>query len=892
MNLLAATRFSFPAEASGLWTKSDGLPAPDDPQFAEQAARFLADHPVTSPAKREPTPWDTSDTASRQCKCLAYLAGGKAAGRQAVAQLCVTQAMQMLWSLPIRTGHGQSLDRVFCAAAGSLAFTGAIVRREAKPGSVVHATATQWLHTGAAGKVKDAERKVGQAILTAAGVDMAALALHGSDEAFFAGIDLTRPDLRVVAERVTAGDYEQAKRAYADALAERFSIRRGWPDIHFDKRTDLAEADDICRNVFMLQAHMFRRMDYGAEVDWALVVDQDVESRVWMNAHPWMWALLNAYQKTHDDKYVEHLCRLFRSWYQASPPTFQRTGAQWRTLETGNRIGQKWTSVLLALAEHPIFRRECLYLMARSMHEHGEYLSMYAAGGGNWLQVESSGLACAALLFPEFKLSPTFYDVAMHRLAWVNARAFLPDGFQSECSPGYHQFPLMGMAGALRLAKFLDRTVPESFMQQYEAAVDALQHIAYPDRTLPMLSDWNPGRASAVEVLQTGAEVFGRQDFLWLASRGRQGSPPGHTSHDFTHAGYCVMRDQWGPDGQMLVFDAGAFGAGHQHEDKLNFVFYAGGRELIGDPGIYSYKRDEFEPYWRGSWSHNTMMVDGLSQHRALGPAEAMPDPDRRFVRGKGFDFAVGWYRRAYSPRGAQVWKAQRPAATASPAVVLRNVQHQRCIFSAKGRFAVVCDRVTGEGEHQLDLLFHPAPLVSDSETNRTVRPATLTIKGDRSVITTESNAANVAILPVQGGEYEALDLIGRKNPVRGWFALLGVQPSHDIVYRWRGRLPRHCETVIQPLPAGEARPLTVASRTVTCGGPQTCAAVACGGDLFLIAYDGPAEMRCEDVEFHGTALLLERDPQGRPLRASTVDGNLLRVGGRLLRSVVVEERR
>ena len=75
---------------------------------------------------------------------------------------------------------------------------------------------------------------------------------------------------------------------------------------------------------------------------------------------------------------------------------------------------------MLTLCEHPQFRRECLFLMARSMLDHGRYLTMYAAGGGNWLQVESSGLACVALLFPEFKLAPLFYDVAMKRLVKVD----------------------------------------------------------------------------------------------------------------------------------------------------------------------------------------------------------------------------------------------------------------------------------------------------------------------------------------------------------------------------------------------------------------------------------------------------------------------------------------
>jgi hypothetical protein len=188
-----------------------------------------------------------------------------------------------------------------------------------------------------------------------------------------------------------------------------------------------------------------------------------------------------------------------------------------------------------------------------------------------------------------------------------------------------------------------------------------------------------------------------------------------------------------------------------------------------------------------------------------------------------------------------------------------------------------------GKGEHQLDLLFHPAPLASGEGLATRVRPVTLQVNGDQSVVTAEPGAANVAILPAHGAGCQVFDLIGQANPVRGWYAFYGIIPSHDIAYRWRGPLPRHFETVIQPLLTSRARPMKVAARPVTCAGKQSCAAVACGDDLFLISYDGPAEMRCGEVEFQGTALLLARDGQGRALYASAVDGRALRVGGQPL---------
>jgi len=103
---LERARFDFPEEAAKLWKRDDGLPVPDEPQFAARAARFLSEHPIPPAGERDLGLWDTPNTASRQGKCLAYLANGKKEARREVASLCVTQAMQMQWTFPMYAGHG------------------------------------------------------------------------------------------------------------------------------------------------------------------------------------------------------------------------------------------------------------------------------------------------------------------------------------------------------------------------------------------------------------------------------------------------------------------------------------------------------------------------------------------------------------------------------------------------------------------------------------------------------------------------------------------------------------------------------------------------------------------------------------------------------------------
>ena len=198
-----------------------------------------------------------------------------------------------------------------------------------------------------------------------------------------------------------------------------------------------------------------------------------------------------------------------------------------------------------------------------------------------------------------------------------------------------------------------------------------------------------------------------------------------------------------------------------------------------------------------------------------------------------------------------------------------------------KGEYAVICDRVLGQGEHQVDILFHPAPVISGQGINKKSRTVKLEVMPKGVVITKEAEHANVAIIPAQGDELKVLDLIAQKDPIRGWFALYAITPSHDIVYRARTNLPRHFETVVQPLPAGDVLPMTAKALEVASDDGRTCAALSCGDDLFLVSYDGPTEMTCGSVRFDGTALLLRSEKPGAAGQAHMVDGRRLRLGAK-----------
>ena len=129
--------------------------------------------------------------------------------------------------------------------------------------------------------------------------------------------------------------------------------------------------------------------------------------------------------------------------------------------------------------------------------------------------------------------------------------------------------------------------LPADFVSLAEKAHEMYLFAAQPDHLLPMFNDCSAQPIDPAPTLRVAADVFGRDDLRWGGTYGKEGTPPDHASHAWPSAGYYVMRDRWGEDGQHLFFDGAPWGASHQHEDKLTFTLYSHGRLLIGDPNIY-----------------------------------------------------------------------------------------------------------------------------------------------------------------------------------------------------------------------------------------------------------------------------------------------------------------
>jgi len=195
-DVLTKSLFRLSHETSMFWQADDGLPVPQHEEFAESAARFITQYPVTPAHDHGTSLWDVDKTASRQLKCLTYLATGNKRKRREVAHLCATQAMRLQWTFPIRAAQRRQPEQAFYAAVSSLVLTGSLVRDGAASNSAAYEVGMQWLRTGRGqlvtygSKGNDGLRKVTAAVIAVTHPDSETTGFDMSDKAFFAP---TRP---------------------------------------------------------------------------------------------------------------------------------------------------------------------------------------------------------------------------------------------------------------------------------------------------------------------------------------------------------------------------------------------------------------------------------------------------------------------------------------------------------------------------------------------------------------------------------------------------------------------------------------------------------------------------------------------------------------------------
>lgn len=99
--------------------------------------------------------------------------------------------------------------------------------------------------------------------------------------------------------------------------------------------------------------------------------------------------------------------------------------------------------------------------------------------------------------------------------------------------------------------------------------------------------------------------------------------------------GFGVLRRNTAEGPWYLLFKSGPHGAGHDHPDKLEFALNALGQIISPDPGTAGYALKDIHPFYRSTFSHNTLFVDERDQATVKDASLTWrPDADPAYARG------------------------------------------------------------------------------------------------------------------------------------------------------------------------------------------------------------------------------------------------------------------
>jgi hypothetical protein len=391
---------------------------------------------------------------------------------------------------------------------------------------------------------------------------------------------------------------------------------------------------------------------------------------IWeLNRHQHLALLAKAFRLTGRRDFLDEIPRQLESW-QAQNPWLR--GLNWASaLEVAMRaISWIWVDHLAGAALEGVARRG----LWNELYRHGVYLehnlSVYFAPNTHLLG-EAVALHALGAIYAEWPRSARWRELGRRIVGAQMEKQVREDGSHFEQSSYYHVYAL----DLFLLYAVTDSGTSERFREKLRRMADYLTALTSGDGAIPLLGDDDGGNlfhpygdrrrfglatlASCCAYFETNAwpcdaNAIAVQAAWWLGGRAfaprHKDTLPGEGPRLFTDAGVAVFSRM----PIQVVSDTRGFGhggAGHSHAHALSVVCRKGDRDILIDPGTFTYTA---EPVWRarfrGTGFHNTVRVDARDQADDGGPFRWLNKPEttiRNWTTEKEFTYlrAVCGYR-------------------------------------------------------------------------------------------------------------------------------------------------------------------------------------------------------------------------------------------------------
>ena len=560
------------------------------------------------------------------------------------------------------------------------------------------------------------------------------------------------------------------------------------------------EADDIMSYRFRFSGVS---NSFAGGIDWFVEPFGNKGWRWNLNRHSFLLTLARAYLYSKRTECAERIQQLISDWCDRNP--YDACGRNWNEpFEIAARLNNWiWLYFLLKDTEH--IPQETLALLQEGIYTHACHLHVYIEDDipNNHLLLEAKALYEASLVLQGLPQAEKWRRKSWSLLKHQFRRQVMPDGGHSEQSTTYHRIVLSELLEMYALAQRNGNSEAVALLRDGLVAMcDFCSCLMRPDGTLPVIGDstnvdtyyrFNPLMIAASvfdrPVYKNGAILLGEDDMTYFVL-GLEGAekyrcltsePTAVPLRCFTDSGYYVMRD---PSlGLHAVIDCGPFCdktiPAHGHDDILGFDLSLRDSPLIVDSGNDGLASDapeasDWRAYFRGARAHNILLLDGHNRSELPGwrdvlrtakPLRCEWHVDDRVI------YFVGAHDGYLRTQG---------------------VIHQREMILVKGRFLCVIDKLLGEGNHQVDLLYHLAPDMR-------------AVLNGQGTIEVSRDAEPWAMLSIFGLDGSVGIPHGCRNPIQGWVSFeSGAQRAADTVrFHADGTLPLWIGTLVHSPDSG-----------------------------------------------------------------------------------------
>ena len=437
---------------------------------------------------------------------------------------------------------------------------------------------------------------------------------------------------------------------------------------------------------------------------------------------------------------------LIRHWIDDNPVA---KGVGWEPYPLSLRIVNwiKWSLAGNTLSDEMLFS---LALQARFLTRKMEHHLL-----GNHLLANAKALIFAGLFF-QGQEAEHWLKLGRRHLAQEVPEQILDDGGHFERSPMYHAIVLEDLLDLLNVMRTYSHERLFVWHHQLDRMRRWLVTMCHTDGDIALLNDAALGIAPHPQELEAYTTRLG----LPLMDGGPTGM------HSLTESGY--VRVEIG--NVLAILDVAPLGPdylpAHGHADTLTFELSWSGRRLIVDSGTSCYSETEERLRQRGTPAHNTVVIDGRNSSDVYK------------------SFRVG--RRAHVQK-VSVLPSDRDFVVRGSHDGYRHLKgvgdHTRT-WRFDADELVITDEIQGQGEHEVQVLFHFHPDVK------------LTREGSHKIRINLKDGVTPIVLAMD----PSVAVEHQESTYHPEFGL--AIPNSKVCGRWSGTLPVRLSHVLRWSPA------------------------------------------------------------------------------------------